>query len=166
MSFLDWPIEVETPPHRANARRKRLAEQLIARFSQAFPQISYTLVWRSPLINAQAWRLGEQRNVYLYGGLVRHPVLSRAGLAVTLAHETGHHLGGAPYDRVMTWMSSEAQADHWAAASCMPCLFGNEANSLTLRGACEISAVRRIAQHDGRERGDNIEIDERLFGFI
>jgi hypothetical protein len=32
-------------------------------FAQAFPQINYALMWDSQLINAQAWRLEEQRDV-------------------------------------------------------------------------------------------------------
>jgi Peptidase family M48 len=142
MSFLDWPIEVDKGPCKSDPWRKRVAEELIDRFSQAFPQITYTLLWDSQLINAQAWRLGEQRNVYLYGGLVRHPAIARAGLALTLAHETGHHLGGEPYDPVMTWMTNEKQSDHWAAVSCMPSLFGSRASSLTLRGAHEIAKLQ------------------------
>jgi hypothetical protein len=161
MSFLDWPVEVKQPPRKVNARRKRLAEELIARFAQVFPQITYTLMWGSQLINAQAWRLGEQRNVYLYGGFVRHPAITRAGLALTLAHETGHHLGGEPYDPVMTWMTSEDQSDYWAAVSCMPLLFGSRANSLILQGAREIAA----AQEQFRDCQDT-EINERLIRFF
>jgi hypothetical protein len=166
MSFLDWPIEVEQVPRKTDARRKRLAEELVARFAQAFPQITYRLIWDSRLINAQAWRLGEQRNIYLYGGLVRHPAITRAGLALALAHETGHHLGGEPYDPVMTWMTSEAQSDHWAAVSCMPSLFGSRANSFTLRGAREIAAVQRRVQDGARAHGDDTEITERLLRFF
>jgi hypothetical protein len=161
MSFLDWPIEVEQASCKAGARRKRLAEELIALFAQGFPQITYTLMWDSLLINAQAWRLGEQRHVYLYGGLVRHPAITRAGLALTLAHETGHHLGGEPYDPVMTWMTTEGQSDQWAAVSCMPSLFGSRASSLTLRGAQEIAAV----QEEFRD-GHDTEVNERLIRFF
>jgi hypothetical protein len=166
MSFLDWPIEVEQTPRKTDARRKRLAEELVARFAQAFPRIIYRLIWDSQLINAQAWRLGEQRNVYLYGGLVRNPAITRAGLALALAHETGHHLGGEPYDAVMTWMTSEAQSDHWAAVSCMPSLFGSRANSLTLRGAREIAAVQRRVRDDSGASGDDTEVNERFLQFL
>jgi hypothetical protein len=166
MSFLDWPIESEQAAAKTDQRRRRLAEVIIARFAQVFPQITYTLIWDSLLINAQAWRLGEQRSVYLYGGLVRHTVISRAGLALALAHETGHHLGGEPYDPVMTWMTSEEQSDHWAAVSCMPRLFGSRANSLTLRGACEIAAVQRRVREDSGARGDDTESNERFLKFL
>ncbi|MGY2805303.1 MULTISPECIES: M48 family metalloprotease [unclassified Bradyrhizobium] len=163
MCFLDWPIEVQQAARKADARRKRLTEELVVRFARKFPQITYTLIWDSPLINAQAWRLGEQRNVYLYGGFVRQPAITRAGLALALAHETGHHLGGAPYDPAMTWMTSEAQADHWAAVSGMPSLFGSRAKRLTLRGACEIAVVQRQCQCGANS--DDKEVNERVLQF-
>jgi hypothetical protein len=166
MSFLDWPIESEQTARKADARRRRLAEGLIARFALLFPQIAYTLNWDSQLINAQAWRLGQQRNVYLYGGLVRHPAITRAGLALALAHETGHHLGGEPYDPVMTWMTSEKQSDNWAVVSCMPSLFGSRASSLTLRGALEIAAVHQgVRDGTGAHRDDTKE-NERFVRFL
>lgn len=143
MTFLDWPQEIDRPPRAADARRKRTAEDLIARFAAAFPQIDYTLVWGSKLLNAQAWRLGEQRNVYVYGGLVRHPLITRPGLALTIAHETGHHLGGPPYDPAMASLSCQDQADRWAAAIGMPCVFGDEARTLTMKGARQIAALQR-----------------------
>jgi hypothetical protein len=166
MSFLDWPIEVEQISRKAIARRKCLAEELVALFSRQFPQITYTLMWNSQLINAQAWRLGSQRNVYLYGGLARHRSMTRAGLALALAHETGHHLGGEPYDPVMTWMTSEARSDHWAAVSCMPDLFGSKANTLTLRGAREIAALERMVRDDAGPSGDETDVNERLLRFL
>lgn len=166
MSFLDWSVESEQAPRKAYVRRRRLAEALIARFVLLFPQIIYTLNWDSRLINAQAWRLGEQRNVYLYGGLVRHRAISRAGLALALAHETGHHLGGEPYDPVMTWMTSEKQSDHWAVVSCMPRLFGSKASSLTLRGAQEIAALHRGARGGSGAHRDDTEENERFVRFL
>jgi hypothetical protein len=73
MSFMDWPMETEGDDWRSHARRRRNALRLIEAFAGAFPTIAYTLVWESRIINAQAWRLGEARNVYLLRGLVRHP---------------------------------------------------------------------------------------------
>jgi len=150
MSFLDWPLEQHRAPQRNDARRKRVADEVIERFSKAFPGVTYRLLWNSRIINAQAWRLGEARNVYLYGGLVRHRKITVAGLALTLAHETGHHLGGKPRDPVMTWMTWQGQADYWAASIGMPSVFGSHARALTVRGAKQIGAVQRefAAAHD------------------
>jgi len=67
---------------------------LLELFSEAFPDIRYDLVWQSPTVNAQAWRFGSLRHVTVYGGLVRHSAMTRHGLALVIAHETGHRLGG------------------------------------------------------------------------
>lgn len=152
MSFLDWPIEKCRFNHRlCHTRRQNIASQLIKSFACAFPRINYRLVWELPLINAQAWRLGEARNVSLYGGLIRHPVVTRAGLAVALAHETGHHLGGEPRDPDMTWMTWQGQADYWAAKTGMPAVFGESAKRLTLRGALQIRNLERQLANDSNE---------------
>jgi hypothetical protein len=143
MSFLDWPFERDRSPRESDRRWRRVAVELIELFAAAFPGITYRLVWDSPIINAQAWRLGEARNVYLYGGLVRHPKIGKEGLALSLAHETGHHLGGEPRDPDMTWMTWQGQADYWAARTGMPTVFGASARRFTLRGARQIGALER-----------------------
>lgn len=116
----------------------RVAKHLLVLFGKAFPQISYDLLWQSPTINAQAWRDGSFRHVTVYGGLARCSTLSRSGLALTIAHETGHHLGGLPRDLHMPWMTWQGQADYWAARTAMPLVFGSQARAMTLRGAREI----------------------------
>ena len=97
MSFLDWPIERNQIAPNLAARRKKMITELLERFGRGFPQISYDLIWKSPMINAQAFPLGRKLHVRIYGGLVRHPAISWPGLLIP-AHETGHHLGGAPHD--------------------------------------------------------------------
>ena len=162
MAFLDWPQEIDRPQCAAASRRKQIAEQLISRFAAAFPQIAYTLKWESRLINAQAWRLGEQRNVYLYGGLARHPTMRRAGLALTLAHETGHHLGGEPRDPAMRWMTWQGQADYWAAAVAMPTVFESGASTLTLVGARQVLRLQHgLAQAD-EACVDDLQAEQRM----
>jgi hypothetical protein len=137
MSFLDWPIE-DYQFASQSARRQNVAARLIGLFARAFPEVNYSLIWDSRLVNAQAWRFGQARNVYLYGGLVRHPGIGKAGLAVALAHETGHHLGGPPRDPDLRWMAWQGQADYWAASVAMPRVFGPQARRMTLCGAREI----------------------------
>ncbi len=110
----------------------------MAEFTRAFPEIVYELLWESATINAQAWRLGSVRYVRVYGGLVRNPNLTKPGLAVVLAHETGHHLGGPPSDPDMPWISWQGQADYWAARTAMPKVFGPQACTMTLKGAQQI----------------------------
>jgi hypothetical protein len=138
MSFLGWATEDIDFSPRLQARRKGVALELIEKFRRFFPEITYDLLWESVSINAQAWRLGSSRYVRLYGGIVRHPAINKPGLAVTLAHETGHHLGGAPLDPDMRGMTWQGQADYWAASAGMPRVFGAHARAMTLRGARQI----------------------------
>jgi hypothetical protein len=141
MSFLGGPAEEKLPSRRVRQRRRRMADALIEKFGRAFPEITYDLMWASPSLNAQAWRIGSVRCVRLYGGLARYPAMTQAGLALTLAHETGHHLGGAPFDPILPSLSSQGQADYWAASAAMPRLWGARARAMTLRGARELLAL-------------------------
>ena len=116
MSFLNWPTEETLPSRRAQRQRRRVLSDLFDKFHREFPEVTYELIWDSPTVNAQAWRLGSARYVRVYGGLVRHPTITKYGLALMLAHETGHHLGGLPHDPAMPWMTWQGQADYWAAS--------------------------------------------------
>ena len=138
MSFLNWPAEEVLPSLRVQQRRRRVVLDLLEEFGRAFPEITYELLWELATINAQAWRLGSARYVRVYGGLVRHRAITKYGLALMLAHETGHHLGGLPRDPAMPWMTWQGQADYWAARIAMPRIWGARARGATLRAAREI----------------------------
>jgi hypothetical protein len=141
MSFLDWPVEQGSLSKRAQQRRKAVALRLIDRFAGTFSEIDYDLFWESSIINSQAWRLGNCQRVTIYGGLVRHPAITACGIALMLAHETGHHMGGHPRDPDLRWPTWQGQADYWAASHGMPRVFGPDAARLTLRGAQQIAAL-------------------------
>lgn len=144
MSLLNWPVEQIQLSQRARLRRKALALRLLDQFGQGFPDITYELFWESPTVNAQAWRLGPARYVRVYGGLVRHQAITKYGLTLMLAHETGHHLGGLPHDPAMPWMTWQGQADYWAASIAMPQIWGPRACEATLRAAREIVKLHGI----------------------
>ncbi len=156
MSFLNWPVEQRQLSPRARQRRKSIILNLLDQFGEAFPQITYELLWESATINAQAWRLGSARYVRVYGGLIRHPRMTRPGLALMLAHETGHHLGGPPYDPAMPWISWQGQADYWAASVGMKTVFGLQAKKLTLKGARQIADLHR--DFAGRSQEDEPDL--------
>ena len=84
-----WPVEAAWPRRRADA--------LLDRFRARFPAILYDIYWETRLMNAQAYIGGKGRSVRLYGGLGGHREVGVEGVAFTLAHETGHHLGGPPH---------------------------------------------------------------------
>jgi hypothetical protein len=150
MSFLNWIGEASQASPQIEARRKRFAGELINLFSRAFPEITYEMRWETTTLNAQAWRLGSKRFVRVYGGLIRHALVTKAGLALAIAHETGHHLAGPPYDPALPWITWQGQADYWAARTAMPMLFGEKAGSLTLRGAREIIKLhsRKVSEFE------------------
>src|SRR5690348_3328332 len=129
MSFLDWPFERACTSRQTSRRRLLVLKTLLGRFGVEFPEIQYEVLWESTTINAQAWSLGSNRYVRVYGGLARHPALSKYGLSLALAHETGHHLGGAPYDPALPHSSNQTQADYWAARFGMPRMWGRRARS-------------------------------------
>ena len=68
MSFPGWPIEQPKLGERISRRRKALAMALISKFAEVFKEIEYELLWDVPTINAQAWRVGNERHVSVYGG--------------------------------------------------------------------------------------------------
>jgi len=144
MSFLNWPVEEVLPSRRIQQQRRRVVLDLLDKFGRAFPEITYELLWESATINAQAWRLGSARYVRVYGGLVRHRAITKYGLTLMLAHETGHHLGGPPHDPAMPWMTWQGQADYWAASIAMPRIWGPRACTATLRAAREIVELHRM----------------------
>jgi hypothetical protein len=165
MSFLNWPAEEVLPSRRAQQQRRCVVLDLLKKFGHAFPEITYELFWESPTINAQAWRLGSARYVRVYGGLVRYRAISKCGLALMLAHETGHHLGGSPRDPDMTWMTWQGQADYWAARTAMPLVFGSKARKITLRASRELFILHQDLRQimDGDEPDLSASCRDRIF---
>lgn len=158
MTLFDGPREPITTVVN-QPTRKRMAIGLLTEFSRVFPTISYGLDWHSHSINAQAWRIGPRRFVTVYGGLVRHSKINRTVLALAVAHETGHHLGGPPKDPDTKWMSWQGQADYWAASVGMYRIFGPRAAAITLRAAKQF-----VSFHDELEAtlgGDEPDLSSR-----
>jgi hypothetical protein len=166
MSFLNWPVEQAQLDRGARQRRRKVIDGLLDQFGRAFPQITYELGWSSATVNSQAWQLGTTRYVRVYGGLVRHPKMTRPGLALMLAHETGHHLGGPPYDPAMSWISWQGQADYWAAHVGMKKVFGADADRMTLRGARQIVELHRDFGGDADEDEPDLSAECRYRIFV
>jgi hypothetical protein len=140
---------IDTPPRAeelwpSNARwPRRRSDALLGRFQAAFPTISYDISWTSDTVNAQAFILGEQRCVRLYGGLARHRRVGMAGLAFALAHETGHHVAGPPHHPLYFWLSSEERASEWALEQGLPRVFRHACvGAIGRKGSLQLSALR------------------------
>jgi hypothetical protein len=115
--MFDPPLNV--PRHilrpRGDEVWQRKATAVMKRFQRTFPEIAYDIAWEVDAFNGVAWREVSRPHVRLYGGLLRHRKIGLEGMALLFAHETGHHYGGPPRDKIHTWMTIEPQADFWAA---------------------------------------------------
>ncbi len=85
--------------------------------------------WDSEDVNASARQIGNIWRVHMYGGLARHSAIGVEAFTTVLCHELGHHLGGAPTKRFLSWASNEGQSDYYASSKCMRKLFTEEENS-------------------------------------
>jgi hypothetical protein len=59
MSFLNWPTEKVPSSRRSRQHRRSVVSDLFEKFRRAFPEVTYELLWQSPTVDAQAWRLGS-----------------------------------------------------------------------------------------------------------
>ncbi|WPU66417.1 hypothetical protein [Peredibacter starrii] len=67
----------------------------------------------------------QDHNLYLFGGYGKMVGMTMDGVAMTLCHELGHGIGGAPYknktDNIQA--STEGQSDYYAARYCIKRIF-------------------------------------------
>lgn len=116
-----------------------IAEYLIHQFSKFYPDVIFNIDWPNNTVNAIAWRNGNERHVTLYGGLIRNKWLRVEGVALVIAHEIGHHYGGAPRYANPSWASCEGQADYWGALIAMrEVWWGDEAIKKTKVAALQL----------------------------
>ena len=87
----------------------------LATFGRCPARCVYHIEWLDNTVNAYAWRQNGQRHVALLGGIIRHRFMQRQGVGLVLAHELGHHYGGAP-TYPSNGLSCEGQADYWGAS--------------------------------------------------
>lgn len=78
--------------------------------------------WKSKTVNAYAQRDKQNWKVVMFGGLARHPAITKDGFSLVVCHELGHHLGGTPiWHRLgaRVWLTNEGQADYFATLKCL-----------------------------------------------
>lgn len=107
--------------------------------------------WTANTVNAFAERSPGKVMINLYGGLARHPEVTRDGMVAVLCHELGHHLGGYPKKSGNTWSSAEGQSDYFATAKCLRIYWENENNEVAhvpafVRSECARSFSTRPEQ--------------------
>jgi len=89
------------------------AEYLSTQFAAFYPNIQYLVDWADNTVNAYAYVQNGQRYVTLKGGLLRLSFIEVEGIALVLAHETAHHVGGSP--TFPGGLTCEGQSDFFGA---------------------------------------------------
>lgn len=111
---------------------KLASQTLLDTFSQDISLQQSKLIienhWDDNALNGFAEREGPLWKIESYGGLYRSSIITQDGYMAFLCHELGHHIGGAPFKPDILWMSSEGQADYFAASMCLKRLWKNESN--------------------------------------
>jgi hypothetical protein len=116
-----------------SAQRLSSLTKLIAIFERSFSSVQYRILEQVTAVNAQASFANETHLVDIFGGLAFHPVIRHDGLAFTLLHETGHHLGQEcklVKDCKLPWaqLACECSADRWAITDGRKALRSNGAD--------------------------------------
>jgi hypothetical protein len=123
----------------------RRTETLCCRFTDAFPQVRYEVLWETRRANAQAFLGPYGKTVRIYGGLARNKRIGVAGLALTLAHETGHHLADGARHPFYISLASEERAHEWAIEEGLPKVFGPLVSARYSReGRRQLKAIWRV----------------------
>jgi hypothetical protein len=111
----------QQPIERQDRSAQRLSSltKLIAVFEASFSAVQYRILESVSAVNAQASLSNGKHLVDIFGGLAFHPIIRHDGLAFTLLHETGHHLGQGcklVQDCKLPWaqLACECSADRWA----------------------------------------------------
>ncbi len=113
--------------------------------------------WKDETVNATAAQVRKTYKITVFGGLARHPFITKDALLLAICHEMGHHLGGAPRKGISPkyWASSEGQADYWATMKCMRRVLLDDNNEKIVEQMNIDEEVRQKCEgvfQDGNER--------------
>lgn len=111
--------------------------------------------WKNAKVNAYATQVKNDWYLVMYGGLARHPSITKDGFALVACHELGHHLGGTPF-RIETrpapyptgqpmWHTNEGGADYFATLKCLRYVFAGEDNKTVVEDAKAQGALSAYA---------------------
>lgn len=89
--------------------------------------------WSDGTVNAYAKRAGNTSQVFMFGGLARHPKVTMDAFQLVICHELGHHIGGAPKTSGFfgrnSWASDEGESDYFATLKCAREVWKNDDNA-------------------------------------
>jgi hypothetical protein len=123
--------------------------------------------WEDGTVNAYAKRKGTAAEVYMFGGLARHPKMTPDGFMLVICHETGHHLGGAPQTYVglgsigfRMWASNEGQSDYFATMKCAREVWKNDDN-VTMMSKESVPAAVTASCQKAFDKSEEIALCQR-----
>lgn len=85
------------------------AEEALRRYRGKFRNIVFNIDWSSHVVNGCAWKEEGKQFVIINGRLALQTELEIQGLALVIAHEVAHHIGGG--DLFPDGLSCEGQSD-------------------------------------------------------
>lgn len=109
--------------------------------------------WDSNESNAFALKIKTDWTLFFYGALYRNPSMTEDSMALTICHELGHLIGGAPF-MAGTQMSVEGQADFWGASVCLKKYFSEFPETVKITDGT--AKQRCDAEYQSDEKSKNI----------
>jgi hypothetical protein len=117
-----------------------MAYYLMKLFRGFYPDIHFDLQWDEMLPNAYSFEQFGVKFVILAGGLVRTTGISYDSIALVLAHEVGHLIGGPPLTDSKKY-SCQGQADYAATSAVLRGVFYmDEYPNVVMKGVDEIKS--------------------------
>ncbi len=94
--------------------------------------LSVNKKWNDSTVNAYAYQTsGNRWFIDMYGGMARRPEMTPDAFAMIACHELGHHFAGYVFYANGETLSSEGQADYWAAHVCAKRVFSEAMKNQT-----------------------------------
>lgn len=139
-----------------NAILKKIRMTHLQYFTEMNSKLRIKSDWVDGTVNAFADRDWDVYIIEVFGGLARHPSLSRDGFALLVCHEMGHHLGGAPTGLNYGWPSIEGQSDYFSTLKCLRRIFADEDNATAIAGQNIDPDIRDKCERAHSKREDQL----------
>lgn len=116
VSYGDFFNTSKTP-----AKFEQFTNRIVSLYADTIKELGGNLktefLWESTELNAYADKNKSDWRIVFHGALYRDKRVTDDGFIMTVCHELGHLLGGAPF-KLGKETSAEGQADYWASTVC------------------------------------------------
>lgn len=103
------------------AKFEQFTNRVVSLYADTIKELGGNLktefLWESNDLNAYAEKNKSNWRIVFHGALYRDKRVTDDGFVMTVCHELGHLLGGAPF-KLGRETSAEGQADYWASTVC------------------------------------------------